>query len=192
MGQGRLLLSKLTDGKVIKFNRHKFDVLNDVNWKTLRRRFGSLLEAVFDQLGGDEHKASLLLEMLYDSHPIRALISRNQAVHDRKLKDIIICALEEFFNEFIATKGSRKKEMQHAVDIVLAALISEDVHTAHVRTAFCELFNLQRGCLKKALERWKSLMVACSGSIWWGTWGEWLPRAVAYCMEVCRDTLGPL
>ena len=82
--------------------------------------------------------------------PFKALLADGVCGQDQLLKDMIIRALQEFFVEYTACNGRRQSELQNAMDVVLATIVSKDIGKNRLGLVLRSIFNLNGRCLKRA------------------------------------------
>jgi hypothetical protein len=116
-----------------------------------------LLQAVFEEIGGDRKDSRVLLQMLADCRAVRSLEIGDQPQSNARAKSLVISGLQDFFLEYMATKGGRTKEMQNAFEIVVCAIMSDACKTGGLRSALAEPFHLRNCHLDKALTQRQNL-----------------------------------
>ena len=152
--QGRILLDKLqTKNKRERFNPKKYGIRDPKKWRNLRWKFTALKKVVLENLGGDRDDAALLLKMLADCHAVNALGSSIETFGSARVKAMVIRALQQFFHEYTASKGTQPAEMQNAFDVVVCAVMSDEVKSEGLRVHLGELFNLRHHHVNRGLER---------------------------------------
>ena len=90
-----------------QFNPKKCGIRDPKTWRNLRWKFTALKKVVFENLGGNRDDAALLLKMLADCHAVNALGSSIKTFGNARIKAMVICALQQFFHEYTASKGTR-------------------------------------------------------------------------------------
>ena len=74
VASGRALLEELTAGRTReRINPKRYGVFGSQKWRKLRARFNTLLQAVFEEIGGDRQDSRVLLQMLADCCAVRTL-----------------------------------------------------------------------------------------------------------------------
>lgn len=120
---GRVLLEELTAGRTReRINSKRYGEFGSQKWRKLRARFNSLLQAMFEEIGGDRQDSRVLLQMLADCRAVRSLEIEDQPQSNARAKSLVISGLQDFFLEYMATKGGRTTEMPNAFEIVVCRL----------------------------------------------------------------------